>query len=99
MVTTMKTYARIQNGTVAELLRTDLPISGLFHPGLTWIDISDQPGIGEGWTFDGMRFAKAAVPASPVLIPTMAELLAELASLKAEVATLKAEVLPSTKHS
>ena len=95
----MKTYARIQDGTVVELLQTSLPISGLFHPGLTWIDISDQPGVAEGWTFDGTQFAKPTTPAAPVELPTMTQVLAALASLNAEVTALKAQVAPPAKHS
>ena len=45
----MKTYARLQGGVVAELLRTDLDIVGRFNPALIWIDVSFLPGIAEGW--------------------------------------------------
>lgn len=89
----MKTYARIQDGTVAELLRTDMPIAALFHPGLTWVDVSDQPGVAEGWSFNGTRFEKPIIPATPAGLPTMAQVLADLASLNAEIAALKAQVV------
>ena len=45
----MKTYARLHDGVVAELLRTDLDIVGRFNPALIWIDVSLLPGIAEGW--------------------------------------------------
>jgi len=96
---TMKTYARIQDGMVAELLRTDAPIGTLFHPGMTWIDVSDQANVAEGWTFDGTRFARAVVPVAPAGLPTMPQVLADLAALKAEVAALKARAVPPAMHS
>jgi len=97
---TLKTYARIQDGAVAELIHTDASISTLFHPGMTWIDVSGQPTVGEGWTFDGTRFAPAAMPVEqPARLPTMPQILADLASLKAEVAAMKAQVTPPAKNS
>lgn len=99
MVMTLKTYARIQDGAVAEVIHTDASISTLFHPGMTWIDVSGQPTVGEGWTFDGTRFAPAAMPVELAGLPTMPEILADLASLKAEVAAMKAQVTPSAKNS
>ena len=96
---TLKTYARIQDGAVAEVIHTDASISTLFHPGMTWIDVSGQPTVGEGWTFDGTRFAPAAMPVESAGLPTMPQILADLASLKAEVAAMKAQVTPSAKNS
>jgi hypothetical protein len=88
----MKTYARIQDGLVAELLKTDGDITSMFHPTLVWVDVSLQSNIAEGWHFDGMTFTPppATPPAAPV--PTIAELQAQLATLSAQLATL------STKH-
>lgn len=99
MVMMMKTYARMQNGMVAELLRTDAPIASLFHPGMTWIDVSSQPHVAEGWAFDGSQFAQAAAPAASTGLPTMPQVLADLAALKAEVAALRAQVAVPAKHS
>ena len=96
---TLKTYARVQDGIVAELMRTGAVISTLFHPGLTWIDVSGQPTVAEGWTFDGTRFAPVATPVEPAGLPTMPQILADLASLKAEVAAMKAQGTPPGKNS
>ncbi len=52
----MKTYARIQDGLVAELLKTDGDITSMFNPALVWVDVSSQPDIAEGWHFDGTKF-------------------------------------------
>ncbi|MBB6153856.1 hypothetical protein HDC30_001064 [Pseudomonas sp. JAI115] len=37
----MKTYARIVNNTVAELISTDGNMADMFHPDLLWVDITD----------------------------------------------------------
>ena len=52
----MKTYARIQDGLIAELLKTDGDITSMFNHALVWMDISSQPNVGEGWHFDGTKF-------------------------------------------
>ena len=40
----MKTYARIQDGRVAELFATDGDITSMFNPALVWVDVSSQAG-------------------------------------------------------
>ncbi|WP_454751703.1 hypothetical protein [Cupriavidus necator] len=53
----MRTYARICDGKVVELFSTDGDIATMFHPSLTWVDITDeivQPE--EGWSYDGDAF-------------------------------------------
>ena len=85
----MKTYARIQDNLVAELLKTDGDIKSMFHPTLVWVDVSPQANIAEGWQFDGTNFAPppaAPSPAAPA--PTIASLQAQLAALSAQLATL-----------
>lgn len=96
---TVKTYARIQGGVVVELLRSALPASTLFHTGLAWVDISNQPNVTTGWTFDGTNFTRPAPVAAPAELPTMAQLLADVATLKAELAILKRQVTPAAAHS
>ena len=84
----MKTYARIQDGLIVELLTTDGNISTMFNPTLVWLDVSSQSGIAEGWSFDGENFVPPAAPASPVTLPTIAELQAQIAALSAQLAAL-----------
>ena len=60
----MKTYARIENGTVAELFSTAGDIRELFHPALQWVQASE--GAQVGWLWDGAVMAPAPVP-EPVL--------------------------------
>ena len=84
----MRTYARIHDGRVAEILKTEGDIKAMFHPSLAWVDITAQPNVVEGWHFDGTKFTAppAAPPADAVV--TVAELQAQLARLSAQLATL-----------
>ena len=41
----MKTYARIENGIVAELLKTEGDITRMFNPALVWVDVSLQADV------------------------------------------------------
>ena len=84
----MKTYARIQDGLVAELLKTDGDITSMFHRTLTWVDVSAQANIGEGWHFDGTNFAPPTAPPPTAAVPTIAELEGLLAVISAQLATL-----------
>jgi hypothetical protein len=84
----MKTYARIQGGIVAELLRTDGDITAMFHPALVWVDVSSRPEIAEGWSFDGQHFVSPSVPPPVAPVPTIAELQAQIAALGAQLAAL-----------
>lgn len=61
----ISTYARIEGGLVAELLKTNGPIDGLFHPSLTWVKCSSS--VKEGWSFSGGVFAAPAPAAPPTL--------------------------------
>lgn len=60
----MKTYARIENGVVAETLTTEQGIVGWFHPALLWVDATGIEGLAEGWRYDGTHFAASTDPAS-----------------------------------
>ena len=85
----LRTYARIQDGRVAELLTTDGDILEMFNRALVWIDASSVPGIAEGWSFDGASFAPPLDPAplGPPA-PSVAELQAQIAALSAQLAVL-----------
>jgi hypothetical protein len=64
----MKTYARIDNGIVAELFETDGDITEMFHPDLQWIDITAMsPAPQPGWTYSGSAFAEPAGPSAAEL--------------------------------
>ena len=84
----MKTYARIQDGLVAEMLKTDGDITNMFNHALVWMDVSSQANVGEGWHFDGTRFTPPSPPPAIASAPTIPELRAQLAALSAELAKL-----------
>lgn len=86
----MRTYARIQDGQVVELLSTDKDITTLFHPSLRWIDVTEQPGVAVGWFHDG-RTAAAPVATAPEPVPTIAELRLAFAQLEARMRRLAGE--------
>jgi len=65
-----RTYARMQDGVVAEMLTTQNDISEMFVPSLTWIDVSSTPEVEAGWSFDGARFAAPVVTAPSGTNPT-----------------------------
>lgn len=69
----MTMWARIENGTVAEI--TDLDPAGRFHPSLTWVACAAE--VKAGWLCDGQSFAAPA----PLPAPTRAEV--EAARLRA----------------
>jgi hypothetical protein len=47
----MKTYARIANGAVFELIETDGNIEEMFTPDLVWVDVTDvSPQPQQRWT-------------------------------------------------
>lgn len=84
----MKTYARIQDGFVAELVRTNGDIAAMFNSGLVWSDVSAHPEVATGWQFDGTNFSAPAAPPQVPPAPTLAELQAQLAALSAQLASL-----------
>jgi hypothetical protein len=60
----MPQYARIQSGVVAELFSPPVGvlISDCFAPGLVWVDVTAQPAVQPGWTYDGTVFAAPGAP-------------------------------------
>jgi hypothetical protein len=88
----MRTYARIHNGRVAELITTSSDISTMFHLALTWVDASSAIGIEEGWIYDGSGFSKAVVPEDAPSAVSISELQAQLAIFSAQLETLSNKV-------
>ena len=88
----MQTYARIEEGAVAEITGTTEDIGVLFHPARYWVDVIGTD-VQVGWQ-QGASGALAPavantqpVPAAPAP-PSLNDLLAELATLRAQVAQL-----------
>ena len=86
----MRTFARIQDGRVAELVKTDGDITTMYHAALIWVDVSTQPELAEGWSFDGKKFIPPPepLPAAPAPAPTIVELQAQIAVLSAQLDAL-----------
>jgi hypothetical protein len=82
-----KTFARIQDGAVAELFATDADISQLFAPALVWVDVTEIPGVVQGWLYDGSAFTAPPPVAAPPA-PSLADLEAQLQALAAQIAAL-----------
>lgn len=86
----MKTFARLQDGLVAELVSTEQPVHMLFHPDMVWLDVSNEPAVAVGWVSDGRMVSRPAV-AEPVTAPTPNPI-AELAEIRAALAVLQARL-------
>lgn len=85
----MKTYARIQDGVVVELLSIDVDITDRYHPALIWLDVTSVVSIAPGWQKSALGFLPPPAP-PPVAVPTLAQLKAQLATIGAQLATLTA---------
>ena len=65
----MKTYARIQNGVVAEIFETDGDIAQMFHPSLTWVECSST--VEPGYVYANGEFGKPEPAESPSEVPLL----------------------------
>ena len=86
---TSRTYARIDQGRVAEVFTTHEDLEALFNPGLVWVDVTSQPHVAEGWLYDGQHLAAPAPSAAPAG-PSLAELQEQLQALTARMAAFSA---------
>lgn len=84
----MRTFARIQDGRVVELVITCSDISTMFHPALMWVDASSVAGVAEGWTYDGLVFSKSVTLAVAPSILSIVGMQAQLAMFAAQLAAL-----------
>ena len=86
----MNTYARIQNGTVAELLETTSDPSLLFNPTIVWEPVNTS-GVLVGWSFvNGSFVAPQPPPAVNVVTPSLSQLQSELAAIQSQITALSA---------
>jgi hypothetical protein len=83
----MKTYARIQNGVVAEFIGTNGDITEMFHPDLVWVPCDGVTGIAIGWHYAGKTFS--APPPVVVAIGPLIE------AAKAKVRTMRSSAFAS----
>jgi hypothetical protein len=86
-----KTYARVEAGAVAELLRTEANPAELFHPSLRWVP-AHEPAVAVGWVEGPTGLAPR--PPAPAQAPqgepppTLADLYARVVDLEAKVSAL-----------
>lgn len=85
----MHSYARIEDGLVMEIFKTDQPVGTLFHSGLTWVRVPDNEVVAPGWCFDGQSFSPPSIQPHAGEAPSLAAIMAELAAVQAELAALK----------
>ena len=97
----MKTWARIESGSVIETLTTDQPIEALFPPSLVWIDASAQAGVSQGWRWTGASFAPPAPAIVPgaAAAPNLAVIAQQIAILQAQVATYSSATIAGASGS
>lgn len=89
----MKTYARLDGPTVAELFATNADLATLFNPALVWVDVTSSPAVEIGWVQQtGGGFAAPAATAVPdgagVAVVSFANLQAQLSALQAMLTAL-----------
>jgi len=84
----MRTYARIQDGVVAELLKTGSDITKMFSPSLVWVDVTSQTQVKDGWHFDGKEFTPPPAVSQLAQALTLSELQSQINALQAKLATI-----------
>jgi hypothetical protein len=95
--TVMKVYGRIQDGVVAELLTTNLPIATMFHPALVWVDLTSEVGVAPGWVWNGSQAHAPVldVPRATIAPDTLSDLQGQIARLQIRLAALTPSHAPS----
>lgn len=91
----MRTYARVADNTIVELLTTDSDISAAFHPGLVWIDVTGVAGAAVGWTVSANGVASAPVLPTPTSQQLLVSLDGALAAAEAVGVYFQPASLPS----
>ena len=82
----MKTYARIEAGTVAELLRTEANPADLFHHALRWVEVSET-SVAVGWLVGPAGLVPPPPPRpATAAMPTLDDLHARVLALEAMLA-------------
>ncbi|MBD8223057.1 tail fiber assembly protein [Pantoea agglomerans] len=86
----MKTYARIENQCVAEIVSLNVKPEKLYHPSLVWVDITalpEQPDVNYNYS-DGVFSAPATEAENAVLIAS-SRLAAEMDEANRTIAPLQ----------
>jgi hypothetical protein len=84
----MKTYARMVDGMVAELVTTSADIAKMYHPSLRWVEVSSPVKV--GWIQQGSGFEPPPPVPATVQQPSPAQLRAQLSALTLQIAAMQA---------
>lgn len=86
----MKTYARIENECVAEIVSLNVKPEKLYHPSLLWVDISalpEQPDV--NYNYSGGAFIAPVTEAENAVLIASSRLAAELDKANRTIAPLQ----------
>ena len=87
----MKTFARIEQGAVAELFATDHDVASLFHPSLKWVDVTGNAAAQIGWVM--LPSGELAAPAASAVPQGAAIESATVESIQAQLTALQAALV------
>ena len=85
----MTRYARVEQGSVREIVETDRRIEELYHPDLLWVELQGRPEVVPGWVVgpDGFSPPEAERTAVVPMID-VAELARRVRELQEQLRTL-----------
>lgn len=86
----MKTYARIENQCVAEIVALNVKPEKLYHPSLVWVDITalpEQPDV--NYRYSDCVFSAPATEAKNVVLIASSRLAAEMDEANRTIAPLQ----------
>lgn len=67
----MTRYARIEQGSVREVVETAQRIDDLYHPDLVWVELRDRPEIVAGWVVQPDGFSAPEIEPAPAVAPVI----------------------------
>jgi hypothetical protein len=84
----MNSYARVAESVVREIVTTESDITTLFHPSLTWVNVTGSP-VRVGWieAADG-GFVAPPPPQLVPMPPRLADLVAQIAEIQEKLTLL-----------
>lgn len=87
----MQIYARIQNGLVMEILKTDQAVESLFHPELVWVSVPEGQIPVQGSQYDGKEFYCKFEAIQVDETPNLHGIMVTLASIQEQLVALKGQ--------
>ena len=86
----MARYARIEQGSVREVVETTQRIEDLYHPDLLWVELCGKPEVVAGWVIQPDGFSPPEIEQAPLVAPVIdiAELVRRVSELQEQLRTL-----------